>query len=235
MSEYLDLAILAYQNPTTDVLCMVQPLTISAVKAFFYDALPKSDAQFYTIVFEDKLVFVFRGSSSAQDFIIDTNIFMSSMQEIGNNAMVHSGFYSQFNTIKYEVLSSVFTFVRKHSRSHIVFVGHSLGGALATLCAATTKALLNDKVIVTCETFGSPRVGNSTFVRFFISKIEHSIRVVNGNDIVTMLPRFRYEHVKGEKRIGYRQSDFISMYFGDISDHYTGTYKDSSLKKKCLL
>ena len=176
-------------------------------------------------MFGDKLVFSFRGSSSAQDYIIDTNIFMSSMQEIGNNAMVHSGFYSQFNSIKYEVLSSVFTFVRKRPLSHIVFVGHSLGGALATLCAAATKALLSDKVMVTCETFGSPRVGNAHFVRFFNSNIEHSTRVVNGNDIVTMSPRFRYEHVKGEKRIGYIQTDFMSTYFGDISDHYIAAYK----------
>jgi len=232
MNTHLDLAILAYQSPTTDVLAMVQSVTASAVKAFFYDATPKSDAQFYTIAFEDKLMFVFRGSSSIQDYITDTKIFMSFMQEIGSNAMVHSGFYSQFNAIKYEVLSSAITFVRKRSLSHIFFIGHSLGGALATLCAVATKALLNDKVIVTCDTFGSPRVGNANFVRFFNSNIDNSNRVVNGNDIVTMSPRFRYEHVKGEKRIGYRQSDFISKYFGDISDHYTASYKDSSLEQK---
>jgi predicted lipase len=158
-------------------------------------------------------------------------MFMTSMQEIDEQTMVHRGFYTHFNTIKYEVLASVFSFSRKRKISQIVFVGHSLGGALATLCAAATKALLKDKVVVTCETFGSPRVGNTNFVRFFNNTIEHSNRVVNGNDIVTMGPWFRYDHVKGEQRIGNAQSDFVSTYFGHISDHRTAAYKSNYSKE----
>ena len=37
-------------------------------------------------------------------------------------------------------------------------------------------------------TFGAPRVGNKAFKRAYNKKVEHTFRVVNGNDVITQLP-----------------------------------------------
>jgi hypothetical protein len=64
-------------------------------------------------------------------------------------------------------------------RRALVFTGHSLGGALATLIAT----VLPPSLLVT---LGGPRVGNTAFVAA-LAGIE-MLRLVNGCDIVTQLP-----------------------------------------------
>jgi len=52
--------------------------------------------------------------------------------------MVHSGFLSAYDSIKVKVLNLVDTLTADASEEHpwqIFVTGHSLGGALATLCA----------------------------------------------------------------------------------------------------
>ncbi|WP_076999304.1 lipase family protein [Variovorax sp. KK3] len=65
------------------------------------------------------------------------------------------------------------------SRRALIFCGHSLGGALATLIAT----VMPPNLIVT---LGGPRVGNTAFVAA-LADVE-MLRLVNGCDIVTQLP-----------------------------------------------
>ena len=45
-------------------------------------------------------------------------------------------------------------------------------------------------------TLGSPRVGDPVFARAFDAKLSgRSLRYVNGNDLVTQVPRIGYKHV----------------------------------------
>lgn len=65
------------------------------------------------------------------------------------------------------------------------FCGHSLGGAMATICAARcylSHIETNPKQLFT---FGSPRVGNGRYVSFV--KLRH-YRIVNNNDLVARIP-----------------------------------------------
>jgi hypothetical protein len=113
---------------------------------------------------------------------------------------VHTGFLEDFNAIK----DAVITQVRKCMGSRpastrptfpgVFITGHSLGGALAILCALECwrQALPVSGVY----TFGQPRVGNAAFAalydrtRMINGPVLRDItfRVVNQNDIVPRTP-----------------------------------------------
>jgi hypothetical protein len=71
----------------------------------------------------------------------------------------------------------------------IVFTGHSLGGALATLSAAK---FAEERAIewsdIQIITFGQPRVGNIPFANYLNSKPIESARVTTRGDIVAISP-----------------------------------------------
>jgi predicted lipase len=74
----------------------------------------------------------------------------------------------------------------------VYFTGHSLGAALSTLA-------INDlgKDEDSLYTFGSPRVGCSSFVKQFDERFKNTFRYRNENDIVTREPMalLGYRHV----------------------------------------
>ena len=83
----------------------------------------------------------------------------------------------------------------------IVVTGHSLGAAMATICASRLHELGADLVLYT---FGSPRVGDNIWARQF-DDIE-AYRIVNNNDIVCRVPPFGYySHVGFLHYITYDQ------------------------------
>ena len=65
------------------------------------------------------------------------------------------------------------------------FAGHSLGGAMATICAARCKLAEIPSNPDGLFTYGSPRVGNQRYINFV--RLRH-YRWVNNNDIVPSVP-----------------------------------------------
>lgn len=65
------------------------------------------------------------------------------------------------------------------------FTGHSLGAAMATICAGRCFLSEIESMPQALFTYGSPRVGDKRFVNFV--ELDHS-RWVNNNDIVTRVP-----------------------------------------------
>ena len=94
---------------------------------------------------------------------------------------------------------------KKSTIKHIIFSGHSLGGALATLAAVQFSKQYPD-IIISCVTFGSPRVGNGKFAAMFNKCCRGSYRFVNEDDPVPMGPTpLRFTHVKGGRWIDDEQ------------------------------
>ncbi len=65
------------------------------------------------------------------------------------------------------------------------FTGHSLGGAMATICAGRCLLSSINSNPIQIQTFGSPRVGNKRYINH--TKVNY-LRWVNNNDIVTRSP-----------------------------------------------
>ena len=65
----------------------------------------------------------------------------------------------------------------------LIITGHSLGGAIANLCAYSIATRFN--LSPTVYTFGSPRVGNTRFRHVYDEKVPNTFRIVNQSDIVS--------------------------------------------------
>jgi hypothetical protein len=88
--------------------------------------------------------------------------------------------------------------VRRARAWRVLLTGHSLGGALATLCAADLAELFpqplspasasDDIVRVRCVTYGSPRAGDARFAARFAVLQPRALRLVNGRDVVPAVP-----------------------------------------------
>lgn len=197
-----------------------------AVTVHFFNAsdFGRADVQFYTLEFEHELVFAIRGSQSLSDFIDDAYCWMDNFQDVdAEGVRVHAGFLKQYIAMRSSMISAVFRMIWKKQNKKIVFTGHSLGGALATLCGASVKNQLPD-LHVSVYTFGSPRVGNTQFSKVF-DAVDVSVRCVNGSDVVTNIPYAfsfwnSYTHVKGEVCVG-------SKTFSNSTDHQLLSYEKS--------
>lgn len=73
----------------------------------------------------------------------------------------------------------------------VMFTGHSLGAAIATLAAADYAETFRHTRLIT---FGSPRVGNRSFAEY-VNQHVWTRRHVNNNDIVPRCPYVGYWHV----------------------------------------
>ena len=140
---------------------------------------------------KDVVTIFLKGTNSLADVFEDLNFEMTPFNTTyGNYGKVHRGFYDEFIGLKMYVLRA-----NLHMCSKIIIAGHSMGAAVATImglyCATTTRKP------VEVYTFGSPKVGNTTFVNAFEKYVSKSERYVNGEDPIPFLPNTCwYHHVK---------------------------------------
>ncbi len=116
-----------------------------------------------------------RGTQTLMDWLSDFDLTL----QLFNGVHVHQGFALLYNQIKVSIdqllgVAVIPTYV----------VGHSLGGALATLCAFD----LAHQRQVTLTTFASPRVGAVDFEVPFKQLITNYSRIVNVGDLVPQIP-----------------------------------------------
>lgn len=141
------------------------------------------------------LIVAFRGTSSKKDVLTDLSISrdklpLKGMSEV-NWPLVHSGFMEQFFSANSMIDKNI------KENDSIIFCGHSLGGALATIGSLYYSFQYPEKDI-SCVTFGSPRVGDYLFASYFDERIKNSLRYVNDNDPIPCLPtHWRFKHVGG--------------------------------------
>ncbi|NDJ16051.1 lipase family protein [Myxacorys almedinensis] len=136
--------------------------------------------------------------------------------ESKSGAKMHKGFVTAY----FSVRDQIFNYLRSRNVSRVTVTGHSLGGALATLCTVDLQFNFSGQFAIDNYTFGAPRVGNDGFVESFNRRIPDSFRFVYGMDIVAAIPRVwqGYRHVDQEYRLGNRFSlQFLSRRFKDHS------------------
>ena len=140
---------------------------------------PETDTQAFITFNDEYTVLVFRGTeaTSIGDIRTDTR---ANLITSPSNGLVHEGFQTAFNSVCETINQRLQSAQLKGKPLYIT--GHSLGGALATIATRDIKPPIN---IAACYTFGSPRVGNESWINRIKSPI---YRLVNAADSVTMLP-----------------------------------------------
>lgn len=134
---------------------------------------------------------VLKGTASLLDALTDANV---GLKQFATGGYVHQGFYYTFQSFLPHLKAFSAT-LAKHRITTIHCVGHSLGGALATLSADWLKSQLSCEVKL--YTFGSPRVGLDLFASQATTEIgvDNIFRVYHRTDPVPMVPTWPFVHV----------------------------------------
>ena len=105
---------------------------------------------------------VFRGSESLQNWLDDLDVVLTGYSAPGcSSCEVHKGFYDAEQSVFQNVVSQVKALLATYPGYQVVFTGHSLGAALATLFSIdfVNAGISNVRMF----NYGSPRVGNTNF------------------------------------------------------------------------
>jgi len=149
---------------------------------------------------KDWLVVVFRGTtpSPLRGLIRESQINGRAGQTTWRDApssmmgggRVHAGYAEAYAALKSKVEDAVKREMDESAseETRLVVTGHSLGGAMTTLCAAR---LAEEYGRVDAVTFGQPRVGDSNFVKMIDEGLEGKLsyaRVVHAGDLFARVP-----------------------------------------------
>jgi triacylglycerol lipase len=142
----------------------------------FYD---REGAQAYIVGNDIDVVVICRGTepNDWNDIRADLSLGKVMAETVGK---VHRGFKTEVDDLWPRLEQALVNNTRK-----AWFAGHSLGAAMATICAGRCKIsqIRTDPHAV--FTYGSPRVGNRRYVQYLNIEL---YRWVHNNDIVTRVP-----------------------------------------------
>ena len=140
-----------------------------------------------------KYVFAFPGTRNNIIELLNeaANIKLVNYDDVDNGIQVVNYFYK----VAIEIRSLIFTTETlndfyAHPGYQYIFVGHSLGGAVAAieLYDALNKKFISQDSNPALITYGMPRTGNEKWVIDFNTKFKNILRVVRDGDIVSSLP-----------------------------------------------
>jgi predicted lipase len=194
--------------------------------------------------FPSVTVISFRGSANSENWSRNLEVtqvaypFMSRNEKKSHGIKVHHGFLKLYSELR-PTLLNIF-----QGLDEIVFTGHSLGGALASLAALDAMAL-DGKKHVKLITYGTPRLGNKLFSEYLHKAVPWIRRVVESNDVVPLLPPlqglFSGPYVPEGPELHVQENGL--MYFCDVGDlarcssHHTseeGNFSDHNRYRKKL-
>jgi len=161
-------------SPQTDGLTRKNQLERVGWEEVDFQALP--EAQFNILrpqAAGDRpfVVVAFRGTHDLEDVFTDLKV---ARKDWLGNTQVHAGFKDAYDEIA-EVLASSL----RPALGDVVFTGHSLGGALASLAATVRQPLV-------LYTFGCPLVGDPSFAALLSPAWAY--RLVDAQDVVPTVP-----------------------------------------------
>ncbi|MFS1525019.1 lipase family protein [Microbulbifer sp. 2304DJ12-6] len=166
--------------------------------------------------FKGQAFVALKGTSNGYDALTDIN---AGIKRFHTGGAVHQGFYYTFESILPQLQQ--FTQEMPNEIHTIHCVGHSLGGALATLAADWLS--YNSGKTVKLYTFGSPRVGLDHFSSNCKRRLTpgNIYRVYHRDDPVPMVPTWPFIHVPNG---GVGDFQLPTSNHSPIKSHSSATY-----------
>jgi hypothetical protein len=147
----------------------------------------------------DALFVSYRGSTDLINWLDNVQFRLvypyDTMPEIG----VEKGFHKVYSYLREGVFKSLEKASETHGTNSLMLTGHSLG-AIATILAFDIHYFHPEYDVQSLVTFGSPRMGNPSFVDAMYHSGIHATRVTHYHDIVPHVPEevLGYGHIPHE-------------------------------------
>lgn len=183
---FAEVSLISYMTPQE---CNVAAGKLGFSEGKFFDG---DGSQAYWFQNEHDSVVACRGTepNDWNDIRADTNALTALAETVGK---VHRGFKREVD----DLWPSLEEALAANTRT-IWFTGHSLGGAMAKICAGRCLLSHIRSEPAGLFTYGSPRVGDKRYVHF--TDVPH-FRWVNNNDIVCRVPPFWFGYRHGGREM----------------------------------
>jgi len=195
----------------------------------FYFSNDETDTQAFVVGDKKKVIVSFCGTEGKiADWVTDIKVFKETWTDDNPLGEVHNGFYGALSSVWDDITEEILSLQTEDQT--IWITGHSLGGSLATLAAATLRLQHPQILLNGVYTFGQPRIGNQKFSKSYNKKIQNiTFRCVNNNDVVARVPPqiFGYSHVGKLKYFdsdGSLHSDNSLSWWAKFWDRLEGRY-----------
>jgi triacylglycerol lipase len=153
----------------------------------------------------DSIIIAFRGTISQADTISDLIANQTTYPWFTYGGSTHLGFTEIYAKARDQIIQAL---EKCDLSKRLIITGHSLGGALATLCALDLAYNTPFSAPIV-YTYGAPRIGDPAFADAFNRKIPFNHRIVIESDLIPLIPPpiykipsnskvYFYHHVKGE-------------------------------------
>jgi predicted lipase len=178
------------------------------------------DTQYLLHETDDEYIIAFYGSNSKTDWKYNFMFRKKPYKHMPIPFSVHRGFLKVW-----KLINDYFLALAKDVNKPIVVVGHSYGGAVASLCAEDIWFNFPDKRdTLQLVTYGAPRILGWRNYKKIRERWMHSINYSNAYDLVSMIPFFLmgYRHTKKRTFIG-KDKPFFQK-FKIINNHMIWEY-----------
>ena len=181
-----------------------------------------NDIYYYSfVIFKNdkfkKIIVAFPGTENKIQLF--SEFWRSNLKTIKENGnfKIEGFFYDNFELIREDLINKLLLLSgTKNEEYQIIYTGHSLGGALATVSSfyCVLKEFFVSKPILI--TFGQPRVGDEKFAKYVTSHIKQIYRIARLKDIVTLIPFNEDGYEDFEKYI--KKRDWVLAPFKTLKD-----------------
>jgi len=218
-----------------DSLIMQKQIDLCFNPAFPYKQLDALRDVELSMGIKDRALYLgFLGSITIKDWIQNFKLWKKPYKQMKKLFFVHAGFLEIYKICREEIHTYIASHKAEFDSIHIS--GHSLGGAIGTLCFEDMAYLKETDVIsaeITGLVTGSPRVFGFLGISIIRERCKGLLRLVNNNDIVPRIPFVWMMYSHAVKAIKKGRSCFLPLP-SMIYDHDTQAYThflDSSRKE----
>ena len=137
-------------------------------------------------------VLAFRGSNSIRNWVANVDIRKTPV-DLCPGCRAHRGFWNSWSEARTGVMAALTTAAQTYPSFKVVVVGHSLGGAIATLAATEIR---NTGINADLYTYGAPRIAGSSLSDYITNQNRGgNFRVTHTDDVVPRVPPLFLDYV----------------------------------------